>query len=74
MNSTLDWLRPYTVPRALLVSLLFVIGVAFRITALLDARHPAVPGRPGAASRDPPSVPSSARRGGMRSALGGRAG
>ena len=37
MNSTLDWLRPYTVPRALLVSLLFVIGVAFRVTALLPA-------------------------------------
>lgn len=37
MNSTLDWLRPYTAPRGLLVSLLFVIGVAFRITALLPA-------------------------------------
>lgn len=37
MNSTLDWLRPYTAPRALLVGLFFLISLAFRVAVLLPA-------------------------------------
>lgn len=37
MNSTLDWLRPYSVPRAALVTVLFAFAVAVRVAVLAPA-------------------------------------